>query len=243
MSTTTDLINVLKKELKDAHMTYADLAKELDMAESSVKRMLAKNDMPLSRIDAICRVLKMDFAEVARRVANTEVLLQQLTDEQERAVIADKKLLLCAICALSQWTMEQIITTYSLTEPQCIQYLVQLDKIGIIELRPMNRYRLMLAKTFRWKPHGPVMNYFRENALNDYFSGGFDQNGENLMLVHGSIGRSVAPSFTERMQKLAHDFAQQHQMDQKLKPEQKQGYTLLLGMREWEFSAFTALRR
>jgi hypothetical protein len=28
------------------------------MAESSVKRMLAKGDMPLSRIDAICRALK-----------------------------------------------------------------------------------------------------------------------------------------------------------------------------------------
>jgi DNA-binding Xre family transcriptional regulator len=45
-------------------------AQQLGMAESSVKRMLAKGDMPLSRIDAICRVLKMDFAELARRVAD-----------------------------------------------------------------------------------------------------------------------------------------------------------------------------
>ena len=57
MSTTADLVTVLKKELKAAQMTYADLAKELGMAESSVKRMLAKGDMPLSRIDAICRAL------------------------------------------------------------------------------------------------------------------------------------------------------------------------------------------
>lgn len=243
MSTTADLIIALKKELKSSQMTYASLAKELGMAESSVKRMFAKNDMPLTRIDEICRVLKIDFAEIARRVANTEVLLQELTQEQEKAVVADKKLLLVAICVLSQWTLEQIITTYSLTEPQCIGYLAQLDRLGIIELRPLNKYRLMLAKTFRWKPQGPVMTYFRENALADYFSGGFDQKGESLMLVHGSISRSVASSFTERLQKLAHDFAQQHQLDQKLNPEQKEGYTLLLGMREWEFSAFTALRR
>jgi DNA-binding Xre family transcriptional regulator len=57
MSTTIDLIHALKKELKAAHMTYADLARHLDMAESSVKRMLSKGDMPLSRIDAICRAL------------------------------------------------------------------------------------------------------------------------------------------------------------------------------------------
>jgi hypothetical protein len=93
---------------------------------------------------------------------------------------------------------------------------VQLDRIGIIELRPLNRYRLKLAKTFRWRPHGPVMDYFRENALLDYFSGGFDGAGEGLLLVHGSVSRALAPSFMERMQRVAQDFAQQHLADQKL---------------------------
>ena len=60
MSTTVDLIQALKNELKNARMTYADLARSLDMAESSVKRMLAKGDMPLTRVDAICRALKID---------------------------------------------------------------------------------------------------------------------------------------------------------------------------------------
>ena len=69
MSTSADLVTTLKRELKAAQMTYADLARALGMAESSVKRMLAKGDMPLSRIDAICRALKLDFAELARRVA------------------------------------------------------------------------------------------------------------------------------------------------------------------------------
>ena len=40
MSTSADLVTVLKKELKSAQMTYADLALALGMAESSVKRML-----------------------------------------------------------------------------------------------------------------------------------------------------------------------------------------------------------
>ena len=185
MSTTADLVSALKHELKTAHMTYADLAAAMGMAESSVKRMLSKGDMPLSRIDAICRALKLDFADLARRVADAQPLLAQLTQEQERAVVADKKLLLVAICVLSQWTLEQITAAYRLTEAECIGYLAQLDRIGIIELRPLNRYRLKLAKAFRWRPHGPVMDYFRDNALLDYFSGGFDAAGEGLLLVHG----------------------------------------------------------
>ncbi len=243
MSTSADMVVTLKKELKAAQMTYADLALALGLAESSVKRMLAKGDMPLSRIDAICRALKLDFAELARRVADMQPLLAELTQVQEKAVVADKKLLLCAICVLSQWTLEQIATTYRVTEAECIKYFAQLDRIGIIDLKPLNRYRLKLAKTFSWRPHGPVMHYFRDNALLDYFSGGFEGDGEGLLLVHGSISRSLAPSFIERMQRVAQDFAQQHQADQKLNEKDREGYTLLLAMRSWEFEAFTQLRR
>ncbi|GAB4090199.1 helix-turn-helix transcriptional regulator [Hydrogenophaga soli] len=238
-----ELVKVIKHELKLAHMTYADLAAALGLAESTVKRLLAKGDMPLSRVDDICRALKLDFSELARRVADAQPLLQCMTLEQERAVVADRKLLLVAICVLSQWTLEQITRAYRLSEAECVQRLVQLDRIGIIELRPLNRYRLKLAKAFRWQPQGPVMQFFREHALLDYYADGFDGDGEGLMLVHGSISRALAPLFVERLHKVAQDFAHQHQADQKLAEQAREGYTLLLAMRRWEFEAFAQLRR
>ena len=243
MSTTADLVAALKKELKTAQMTYADLAQQLGMAESSVKRMLAKGEMPLSRLDAICAALKIDFADLARTVADARPLLVEMTLEQEKAVVADNKLLLTAICVLSQWTLEQIVRYYRMTEAETIARLVKLDHLGIIELRPLNRYRLKLAKTFRWRPHGPVMRFFREHALLDYFSGGFDHDDESLLMVHGSISKSLAPSFVERLQRVAQDFAQAHHADQKLAPQHREGYTLLLAMRSWDFEGFEALRR
>jgi hypothetical protein len=243
MSTTVDLVKAIKQELKAKGMTYADLAHALGMAESSVKRMLAKADMPLSRVDDVCRALKLDFAELARRVADSQPLLSELSQEQERAVVADKILLLVALCVLSQWSVEQITSAYRLSQAQVIACLVQLDRIGILQLRPLNRYRLQLAKAFRWRPHGPVMQYFREHAVLDFFSGGFDGPGEGLLLVHGAISRALAPSFLERLQKTAQDFAMQHQSDQKLADEHREGYTLLLAMRRWEFEAFESLRR
>lgn len=243
MSTTSDLVLAIKKELKATQMTYADLAQAMGMAESSVKRMLAKGDMSLSRVDEICRALKIDFAELSRRVADAQPLLSEMTQEQERAVVADKKLLLAAICVLSQWTLEQITTRYRMSEAECVKYFAQLDRIGIIELRTMNRYRLKLAKTFRWREHGAVMSYFRENAVLDYFSGGFGGHGEGLLMVHGTISRALAPTFMERLQRVAQDFSQQHQADQKLADKDREGYTLVLAMRSWEFGAFEQLRR
>ena len=170
MSTTADLITHLKAELKAAGITYAMLARQLGMAESSVKRMFGSGgDMPVSRIDDICRVLKLDFADLARRVADTAPLMLELTLAQEKAVVADRTLLVVAICVMSQMPADEIIATYDLTEAKLVKALAQLDRIGIIELRPGNRYRLKLAKGFRWLPHGPVMEFFRKEVLDDYF--------------------------------------------------------------------------
>lgn len=243
MSTTADLVAALKSELKTAQLTYAELAQQLGLAESSVKRMFAKADMPLSRIDEVLRVLKMDFAELARKVADQRPARIELTLEQERAVVADRRLLLMAITALSQWTFEQIVATYRFTDAEAVKYLAQLDRLGIIELKPMNRYRLKVAKTFRWRADGPVMHFFREHVVADYYAGGFDGDGELLMLVHGQIGKSLAVLFNERLARVAQDFAQQHLADQRLPEEQKVPYTLLIGMRSWLFAAFRDLKR
>lgn len=243
MSSTADLIAALKAELKRAHVTYADLAGHLGMAESSIKRMFAKGDMPLTRIDDICRALRIDFAELAQQVVQRQPLLRELSAEQECTVVGDEKLLLVAISALSHWTFEQIVSTYRISEAECIRALAQLDRIGILELRPLNRYRLKIDKNFRWRPNGPVMHYFRDHVVLDYFGGHFAGEDESLQLVHGSISRANAPLFIERMQKIAADFAQQHLSDQKLAARDRDGYTLLLSMRSWEFSAFARLRR
>jgi transcriptional regulator with XRE-family HTH domain len=243
MSSTAALIATLKAELKAAGLTYADLARELRMAESSIKRMFAKGDMPLTRIDEIARVLKTDFAELARRVADAQPLRRELTDEQERAVVADRKLLLVAICCLSQWSFEQIVSSYTINEAETVKCLAKLDRIGIIELKALNRYRLRVAKTLRWRPNGPVMRYFREHVVGDYFSGGFDGDGEMLTLVHGQIGSGLAESFNQRLARIAQDFAQQHVADQKLPAEHKRPYTIVVGMRSWLFSVFRDLKR
>lgn len=243
MSDTALLIDVMKQELKAQDMTYADVAEKLEMSESSVKRMFSKKEMPLTRVDDICRLLNTDFAELSRRVSLATPLMGELTYEQEIAVSKDPKLLLCAICVLSYWTLEQIVEIYQITEAETTRCLVTLDKIGIIELKPLNRYRLKVAKTFKWRSDGPIRLYFIENVVGEYFAGRFDREGETLMMVHGSINHAIAPAFVERIQRIGEDFSKQHLADQKIDEKHRDGMTLIVGFRRWEFSAFTGLRR
>lgn len=246
MSGSHTLVDVLKAELRRAGVTYAQLAQALGLAESSVKRIFSKagqGDLSLARIDQVLAVLHMDFSDLARLLAQAAPPRHELTLEQERAVVADPKLLLAAICVLSQWSLEQIVATYRLSRPQAAACLMALAQLGFIELRANHRYRLKVDKTFRWRPDGPVMRYFRQHAMGDYFSGDFGADGELLMLVHGHVAPAQAGLLAERLQRLGQDFAQQHLADQRLPEADKRPYTLVVGLRSWLFGAFRDLLR
>ena len=244
MASTLTLIELIKSELKAAGLSYADLARELELSESSVKRMFARGgEMPLSRLDEICRVLHCDFAELSAKLVALVPERHELTLEQERAVVADPKLLLAAICCMSQWSLEQVTAQYRFSEAEATKAFAQLDRLGVIELRPGNRYKLLLSKTFRWRPQGPVMQFFREEVVQDYFSGGFDGDGELLMLVNGRLSPLMARELVERLQRVAADFARQHVLNQKLTDSEKGAYTLVLGMRSWLFERFREMLR
>jgi hypothetical protein len=53
----------------------------------------------------------------------------------------------------------------------------------------------------------------------------------------------MAQVFAEQIQRLASEFAAQHQADQKVPAEHRDGYTVMLAMRNWQFSVLDKLRR
>ena len=66
---------------------------------------------------------------------------------------------------------------------------------------------------------------------------------ELIMLVHGQITKSLAATLVERLQRVGQDFARGHVAEHKLPDEQRESYTLLVGMRTWLFAAFRDLKR
>ena len=174
MSSTQSRVALIKAELMSQGLSYADLAQALDLSESSVKRMLAPGgEMPRSRVEELCRVLKLDFAERAGRLAAGGPELRELSLAQKKVVVADPKLLLIAICCLSHWTLEDVLSRHRVAGAEAVAALAQLDRLGVIELRPHNRCKLLVAQR-------PVMTFFRERVMADFFAGGFDGEGELL---------------------------------------------------------------
>jgi len=137
MPSTQALLRQIKAELKHPRISNAQLAEAMDLSESSVKRMFAAGgEMPLLRMDEIGRVLKTDFAVWVQKLVADAPERRELSLAQERAVVADPTLLLTAICCLSQRTFEPIVDNCVINEAEATRHLAQLDRLGIVELRP-----------------------------------------------------------------------------------------------------------
>lgn len=243
MSSPELVLDVLRAELRTANITYKDLAGRIGVSESSVKRMFGQKDMALSRLAQICQVTGIALEDVLRRAADSRPQADFLTLPQETSLVANPRLLLMAICCLGHWNVEQVVDTYKLSEAECITLLAELDRLGLIELKPLNRYQLRVSNAFRWLPDGPVQQFFREHVVEDYFSGRFDGAGEALMCLPARLSPASAKELSLKIEQLAAELARLHLNDRRLPAGEREGYTLLLGFRSWELAAFTALRR
>jgi DNA-binding Xre family transcriptional regulator len=237
------LVDALKRMLKGRGVTYAMVAKALDLSEASVKRMFSRRDFTLHRLEEICRAAGIDFGDLARAAAEETAGVTHLTVEQEQEIVSDPKLMLIALCAVGHWTFEQIVDTYRIPRAECIRYLARLDRRRIIELLPGNRIRPLISRTFSWLPDGPIQRYFRSRVEAEYLGSKFDRPGEIFLFVSGMLSRQSTNELVARLRKVAGDFADLHEADRALPLHERHGTSLLLAIRPWEPRAFKVLRR
>lgn len=237
------LVDALKRMLKARGITYANVAAGLAMSEAGVKRMFSRRDFTLQRMEDVCRVGGFDFGELAREATAEAAGMTHLTVEQEREIVSDPALMLVALCAVGNWTFDQIVDTYDLTKAECIRYLTRLDRRKIVEFLPGNRIRPLISRTFSWLPDGPIQRYFRSQVESEYLSSKFDRPGELFLFVSGMLSGSSTTEVIARLRRAAGDFAELHAADRALPLAERHGTSVLLAIRPWEPRAFRALRR
>jgi len=243
MSSPEVVMQVLRSQLRAAHVPQKMLAARIGLSESSIKRVFGQRDMSLSRLATICKAAGLAMEDVLREAADLAPRPDELTLAQEKSLAADPKLLLVAICCLGQWTLAQIVETYALSEAECIRCLARLDKLGLIVLKPGNSYRLQVSAAFHWRPGGPLQQFLRERVVPDYFAGEFENADEAILCVPWRLSAASAHQVVLKLRQLSADIARLQQQDRRLQLSERDGYTLVVGFRCWEFAAFTALRR
>ncbi len=243
MVETTALMDALKKALRAKRITYAEVARGLELSEASVKRLLSRGGLTLERFETICHVAGISMVELVRETGRGKDAVSQLDLAQERVIMSDVRLLLVAVCALNHLSVEDMVSVYDLTKADVIKLLLRLEKIDFLELLPENRIRLKVSRTFAWRPNGPIQQYFKARAQNEFFRAHFDGDNEIMLLSNATLPPATQALLVQRLKRLANEFAELHEEAKHLPLGERRGATLLLAMRPWELDEFHELRR
>jgi transcriptional regulator with XRE-family HTH domain len=243
MAQTRALIAALKQILKSRGMTYADVARGLGMSEASIKRVFAKQTFTLRRLDRICELMGIEITDLGKLVEHESERLSQLTLKQEAQLVSDPKLLLVAVHAINHWTLNDIVSTYTISKVECIRFLARLDRLRVIDLLPDNRIKVRVARNFAWLPDGPIMRYFGGQIQSDFFASRFDGKGERLAFVSGMLSRTSNAVVQHHINRLSAEFADLHNQDTGLPLGERFGTSLLVALRPWNPEVFRKLRR
>jgi transcriptional regulator with XRE-family HTH domain len=237
------LVATLKRRFKGAALTYQDVAHALGLSEPSVKRLLGNGRISVERLSQICDLLGLSMAELMHEAEMSAPGVQTLTPDQEARLVSDEKFLLIAVCALNHWSIDDIVTVYRVSQAECIKYLLALDKMRVIDLKPGNRIRPLVARDFDWLPDGPIRQYFLQRGLPDFMNSAFNAADSSMSFVHGMLTNDALAQLNDELSRLRAKFASLHDLSSAAPLAEKSGAGLVLALRMWEPAAFAKLRR
>ena len=243
MSQTSALVDTLKRQLRAQGYTYADVARWLGLSEASVKRLFANKHVTLERLEVICDQLNLEFAELISAMQADEQRVQELTQAQEQRIVDDRELFLVAVCVINGYRFEEIHHQYRLSEAQCIRHLLTLEQLKLIELLPGNRIRQRVAANFRWRPGGPIQQFFQQHIATEFFQSRFDSDTEKLMVLNGLLSQAGSAEWQQIMQRLANEFHSLCERESSLPLHQRFGTTSVLAVRQWQSTLFKDVSR
>jgi DNA-binding Xre family transcriptional regulator len=243
MSQSGQIILTLKKTLKAKGFKYKDVAKHLHVSESSIKRQFTQGDISLNRLEKICDLIEMEISDLLELVHLENMQIEQLTIAQERKIVSDTKLMLLTVCVLNNLSFEKIFSIYNFEKPELIKLLLQLEKLKLIILKPDNKIKTLISRTFRWQTNGPIQTYFENHIHDDYFDCKFTHAGELRIVINGMLSKSSNQTIQKKIQQLSQSFSDLAYKDQNIGFDRRYGSTMMIAIRPWELAEFDKYRR
>jgi AcrR family transcriptional regulator len=232
----------LKRSLREQGFTYAQVAAKLRLSLASVKRLFSTQDFSLERVDRICELLGFGLPELLDRARERAAPSNQLEFEQEQEIVADPVLLLITWLVINRMSLETIVKQYALTPREVLKYFIKLDRLGVIELQPGNRVRLLVSRHFSWRPGGPVQRYIHEKLLREFFAGHFAAPDEEFYFHGGELSEATLLELKRTLRNAARECA--GIVDQERAPSHaRRGAAFVLALRPWNYSGFRQFER
>jgi transcriptional regulator with XRE-family HTH domain len=245
MANSRTLVNNIKRELKKQSMNYASLAIRLDVAESTIKKMFAKGNFSLDRLDQICDVLGVDLLEMVENVNEEVTRISKFTIGQEKILIKDFRLLLIAYAAINFWSVDDILYRYEMDIEEVMKHLKVLEGFGMLQIRENNRIRPLISNHFEWLPDGPLAEFFHTHFLPEFFKHDFKEAGAMRVIRYGDLTDNSKKILERKCMELVDVYQKLTYEDRHFKPgnRERRNTTLVVAFRSWTMSPWQSFAK
>ncbi len=244
MSQIDQFLGALKRALKSKNIIYRDLAESLDLSESSIKRILSDKSISLERIEEICKACDISFAEICKN-ANFEedVISHTMSKEQEKILAENPRMLHYFILLNDGMLPPKIEREFDITAQESKKYLLQLDKMNLIELHPRDRVKMKnKAGALRFRRDGAVGKALFAQTKKEYLNYDFESDYDYIRFSTNVFPLESLAKFKKKFDKLLAEIQEEARL---VEGSQKnvEDIGVLLSFRPWKYASLDAIKK
>ena len=218
----------LKKILKFKKINYSQLASKISLSESSVKRIFTSKDGPFGRIEQICEAVGINFYDLVKESQDVFRFQSfEFTPKQEKFFLKNINHFYFFIQIFTeQMDIKEMKERNHLSDKSLFSYLLDLEKIGLLELYPKNKYKFLVSGNLSLEMSPLAKKLTRDNL--DWMAvkvceKDVTKDSKNGVFINRQIylTQKGLDSFVERYENLYLELLNTAQREEKIYPENK----------------------
>lgn len=162
------LCAAIKRILKQKKITYRDLARNIGISESGLKKILGGDDASFGRLVQIADSLDLSLADLLGEQASGSFEDVAFTPEQEKFFLKNMShFFLYWLLVYERVEQDEAARRLVLTAKELRQFLGKLDDLGLLRLSTNGKVILPKVARIRWVGEGPfVEKLYQDWAVN-----------------------------------------------------------------------------
>ena len=149
-------MGTLREMFRQKGLHNRELASILGVTERTITRWMSGKGLEIEVLQDLCELVGLgvgELFELAGAAGNSKPA--HLTREMEQKLVSEPTMFV-VFATLRAHSAEETKQLTGLSESEWIKSLVGLERLGLIQLLPKNRVRLLVPRTFRWLRDGPA---------------------------------------------------------------------------------------
>ena len=166
------VFEVLRNVMRERKISYRELAPQVGLSESGLKKIFAARDCSYARVSQLAQALGFTLTDLLVEIERAELKSVCFTSKQQLFLVKNRRAFRFFVkLAVERQPTAQIQKEFGLSPKETFGLLKTLDDLGLVRLLPENRVQLpplLHVKDFGPGPLAAVQTFLAEPAGKEF---------------------------------------------------------------------------